>query len=88
MGRDTPSHKDQIVGLQCESMKQEIMRRIERDALDAREEVSRVVESTLRQLPPQIRSLSAHQAIRMLSKDFTVLGAGPANFLRSAAPKM
>ena len=52
--------------LLLESMKSEIVRRVERDALEAREEVNRVVESTLRQIPPQIRGLEARKAIQLL----------------------
>lgn len=54
-----------------ESMKSEIVRRVERDALEAREEVNRLVESTLRQIPPQIRGLEARKAIQL------PLGKGP-----------
>eukprot|EP00434_Breviolum_minutum_P020409 symbB.v1.2.017998.t1/scaffold1419.1/size119806/10 len=68
--------------LLADSLKSEIVRRVERDAMEAREEVNRVVESTLRQIPPQIRHLEARKAIEMLPSDF-VLG-GALHFLQSA----
>eukprot|EP00438_Fugacium_kawagutii_P025521 Skav228448 [mRNA] locus=scaffold1058:62273:68620:- [translate_table: standard] len=61
--------------LLAESLKSEIVRRVERDAMEAREEVNRVVESTLRQIPPQIRNLEARKAIRLLPENFVLGGA-------------
>lgn len=74
--------QEEVDRLLVDSLKSDIVRRIERDALEAREEVNRVVESTLRQIPPQLRQLQARKAIRMLSSDF-VLG-GTMQFLQSA----
>ncbi|CAJ1368575.1 unnamed protein product [Effrenium voratum] len=75
--------QEEMSKLLGESVKQELLRRVERDALEAREEVSRVVESTLRQMPPQLRHLPARQALELLASDFSILGSA-ASFFHSA----